>query len=224
MTTFFQTSHRHAGCGDLLAYIERDARDDLRNHRGEPLTDQERAAMLAHSERHEFTRDFIISPENGERLSDRELSLRTRQTMREFLDDRPNTVYAYGIHRDTEHPHVHVAIAGSQNSLYMDMDDIRETRARADEHFVERGREHTLRRDVARPRPERTDRAPEQHQQHQAMTHGMNTSDPDRGADALEASLLRAERQQQGEQTTEYTRAQSREQGRESEHDRGRGI
>ncbi|WP_254547488.1 relaxase/mobilization nuclease domain-containing protein [Halomarina pelagica] len=221
MTTFFQTSHRHAGCGDLLAYIERDARDDLRNHRGEPLTDQERAAMLAHSERHEFTRDFIISPENGDRLSDRELSLRTRQTMREFLADRPNTVYAYGIHRDTEHPHVHVAIAGSQNSLYMDLNDIRETRARADEHFVERGREHTLRRDVARHRPERTTRAPEQQQHQQAVTHDMNTSDPDRGADALDAALLRAERQQQqAEQTTEYTR----EQGRESEHDRGRGI
>lgn len=140
-----KTSYRRAGAGDLMDYIEQDSRDDLRDHTGETLDADEREAFENVSERHEFTREFIISPENGDQLDDREMSRQTRATMSDTLDGRPNTSYVYGIHRDTDNPHVHVAATGPENSLYMDRDDLDDVREHSAERFVEQGREDRLR-------------------------------------------------------------------------------
>lgn len=152
MTVYLNTTYREHGAGDLVTYIRRGDRsvaDDvpLKNRAGRELSDSEIEGFIAKTERHNFERDIIISPENGADLSQRELERATRATMNEFTDGRPTASYVYAVHEDTEHPHVHVAVAGDKQDLYMDREDIMQTRDHANERFVEQHRERIRRRE-----------------------------------------------------------------------------
>lgn len=142
MTAVMQTTYRDGrDASRLLSYIERDT--ELRNRLGDEMSEREIQAFIEKSERHQFERDMILSPENGDELTDDELSLHTRQIMGEFLEGRPTATYCYAMHRDTEHPHVHVALTGERRDLYMDQEDIQEVREHTNERMVERHREKT---------------------------------------------------------------------------------
>lgn len=55
--------------------------------------------------------------------------------MEQFAKDRPTATYAYSVHRDTENPHVHVAMTGEKTDLYMDRGDVENVRERANERI-----------------------------------------------------------------------------------------
>lgn len=135
--TIVKTTYRSGGAGDLLDYIGREGHS-LRDHTGERITESQRERFIEKSESHNFERDLIISPANGEDLSDREFHRGTRRTMNEFVKDRPTTSYVYAVHDDTEHKHAHVALTGEKRELYLDRDDLAETREIAHERFQSR--------------------------------------------------------------------------------------
>ncbi|WP_254547195.1 relaxase/mobilization nuclease domain-containing protein [Halomarina pelagica] len=148
MAAVLQTTYRDGrDASRLLAYIERDTA--LRNRFGDAMSDRDVRAFIEKSRRHMFERDMILSPENGHQLSNEEFSLHTRQIMGEFLEDRPTVDYCYAVHRDTDHPHVHVALTGERRDLYMDREDIRDVRALTNERMVEQHRARTQALDQA---------------------------------------------------------------------------
>lgn len=148
MPTIIKTSYRDYGAANILAYI---ARDDhaVKDRAGRELSVGEQADFVAQSEDREFEREMIISPEEGEELTERELELRTRQTMREFCEDRPSARYVYAVHDDSDHVHSHVVLTGEREDLYMDRGDIRRVRERANDRFrnAERAEQRVAERD-----------------------------------------------------------------------------
>lgn len=118
MTTYFDTDYQDTGAADLVNYIGREGETLVRDRSGRPMSDERKEQFVEKSERHQFERHMIISPENGDDLSNGELGRETRRTMEQFTKDRPTATYAYSVHRDTEHPHVHVAATGEKTDLY----------------------------------------------------------------------------------------------------------
>ena len=160
---------RDHGASQLLDYLDREREQGrgLRNRYGERMDQREIQRFIQRSEEYEYERQVIISPEFGEALSDDEMSLATRETMREFVKDRPTATYCYAIHRDTDHPHAQVALTGSKTDLWTDQDDLDRTKERAKDRF----RERELRRERERDRQHQRDRSPERERE------------PDRGRD-----------------------------------------
>jgi hypothetical protein len=148
--TQIDTSYGDGGAGDLVQYLDKER--GLRNRRGEEMTREEREAFVEKSREHEFRRLVTISPGDGDRLSDREMNRRTRQTVSGFLEDRPSADYCFAIHRDTEHHHAQVALTGKKRDLYMDRDDIERVREQAREQFPDLDREEERTREQQRER------------------------------------------------------------------------
>ena len=134
MPTIIKTSYQDGSAADLMAYISRDGHA-VKDRTGRELSLGEQAQFVDQSEDYEFEREMIVSPERGEELSQRELELRTRQTMREFTEDRPSARYVYAVHDDSDHVHSHVVLTGERDDLYMDRDTIRRVRERSNELF-----------------------------------------------------------------------------------------
>lgn len=133
-----ETNYRPDGdCSALVNYI--DKAQGVRNRRGEKLDEQEKNEFVRWSKSQEMNRQVVISPDPdaGEQLSNEQLSLHTRETMSEYLDDRQEASYVYSIHQDTDVPHAQVAMAGSRDSLEMYQDEIEEMRQTAEEKFDE---------------------------------------------------------------------------------------
>lgn len=140
MTTYYTTDYQESGARDLMDYISREGDTPVYSRSGREMTESEREQFITKSERHQFERHMIISPENGEQLSNDELARETRRTMEDFTKDRPSATFAYTVHRDTEHPHAHVAMTGEKTDLYMDKHDIDTVRENANERMVENDR------------------------------------------------------------------------------------
>ena len=140
---------RDHGAGQLTSYIGRDEHQ-LRNRRGETLSEQERETFIERSQEYDYERQIIISPERGDELSERELSLGARRSMREFCRDRPSAEYVYAVHQDTEHPHAQIAVTGQKSDLWTDQDDLDRLKERAREQFREQQRTRTRQRHTER--------------------------------------------------------------------------
>jgi TfoX/Sxy family transcriptional regulator of competence genes len=136
---------RDHGAGQLTSYIGRDDHQ-LRNRRGEKLTEEERDQFIERSKEYQYERQIIISPEHGDELSRQELSLGARRSMREFSRDRPSAEYVYAVHQDTEHPHAQIAVTGQKSDLWTDQDDLDRLKERAREQFREKQRTQTRER------------------------------------------------------------------------------
>jgi len=134
------TNYQEGGAGALVDYISRD--NELLNAAGEQMEPAEIQEFIDQSEEYEMGRQVTISPEDGNDLSDAELSLLGRRTMNELVEDRPTATYCYAIHRDTENDHVQVAMTGEKRDLWMDRDDCQELRQSAEKHH-ERSRSMT---------------------------------------------------------------------------------
>ena len=102
------------GSGDLLDYM---SDEQLRTRSDRPMTAGEVQQFIDTSEKKEYTEQWIFSPKEGEELSDEEMSLAVRKTMREHLKDRKRGTYCFAIHRDTEHDHAHIAMTGQKSDL-----------------------------------------------------------------------------------------------------------
>lgn len=162
MTTFLQTDYRDQGAGDLMNYIGREGDTPVYDRAGRPMSDEKKERFVEKSENHQFNRHMIISPENGTDLTNDELGRETRRTLEEFTKRRPTATYAYTVHRDTEHPHAHVAMTGEKTDLYMDKGDVENVRETANKRMVERDRYKHRARENERQR-ERERREQEQH-------------------------------------------------------------
>lgn len=154
-------SGRDHGAGKLMSYISRDA-NELRDRYGNEMDDREKQQFIERSEEYGHEKQVILSPERGDELSDREMSLAVRKSMSEFTADRPSADYCFAIHRDTEHPHAQVAMTGTREDLYAEIEERRKTRDRAQEHFREeerrRERERRRGRDQEREKERERDR------------------------------------------------------------------
>lgn len=210
--TIVQTTYRDGGATNLLDYMEREG-SPLRDRTGRELSREQREKFVAKSERHNVQRDLIISPANGKELTDRDLDRGTRRTMREFTRDRRTATYAYAVHRDTEHPHVHVAVTGEKRDLYMDREDIAETREVAHEQYQTRSwnRERDLKQRLDRER----DRDREQGRE----TPGHSGVEPFRADPETPLQERQRERQER-----EKEKERKREQERNFDRDRDRGL
>lgn len=136
------TSYQRGAADDLLSYMERDGYQ-LETATGDEMSQEEKAEIIEKSEKHEFEREIIISPERDD-LDDDELARSTRQTMTEFLADQPTADYCYAVHNsDDDRGHVHVATTGDidNGDLYMDSGDIQQFR---DEIAAEKFQDRTL--------------------------------------------------------------------------------
>ena len=143
-------SGQDRGAGDLTRYLSRD-NAQLRDRRGDPMGIEDIEAFNDTSEQYGHTKQIIISPEDGDRMSDEEMSLAARRNMNEFVDSRPTATYCYAIHRDTEHDHVQVAMTGEKRDLYADKEERKQMRTNARTQFRERQRQHgRARRERAR--------------------------------------------------------------------------
>ena len=102
------------GSADLLDYM---SQSQLRTRSDRPMSGAEVQQFVDLSEKKEYTEQWIFSPKVGEELSDEEMSLAVRKTMREHLSDRKRGTYCFSIHRDTEHDHAHIAMTGQKSDL-----------------------------------------------------------------------------------------------------------
>jgi hypothetical protein len=155
---------RDHGAGKLMSYISRDAHR-LRDRYGNEMDERDKQRFIDRSEEYSHEKQVILSPERGDELSDREMSLAVRKSMSEFTKERPSADYCFAIHRDTEHPHAQVALTGTREDLYADIEERRQTRDRAQEHFREkerrRERERRQERDRERQQEREKQREPE---------------------------------------------------------------
>ena len=142
---------RDHGAGKLMSYISRDA-NRLRDRYGDEMEERDKQEFIDRSEEFGHEKQVIFSPEHGEELSDREMSLAVRKSMSEFTKDRPSADYCFAIHRDTDHPHAQVALTGTREDLYTEIEERREARERAQEHFREKERERRRERQHERER------------------------------------------------------------------------
>jgi hypothetical protein len=143
--------YRESGAGQLLSYISRDPHE-LRDRSGERLSGEDVEEFIERSEQHEYEEHWVLSPDHGESLTDDELSLAARKTMSDHVGDRPTATYCYAIHRDTENPHVQVAVTGEKRDLWTDQQDLDAVRDRAREHTREREHQHERARAEKRER------------------------------------------------------------------------
>lgn len=215
MKVFTDTNYREHGAGDLVNYLDKE--NGLQNRSGEQMSDEEIETFIEKSEAYGFERQIIISPEQGDQLSDQELSQYTRQVMSEFCTDRQTATYCYAIHRDTEHPHTQVAVTGTKRDLWMDTEDCDWLRERATEQFHDHHREltkelsHQLEEQWAR------DLDPEQQAQHtreqqekpthgrphEAETNAESDHDPGRNHDTVWESDTEPEQKHTHDQSQE---------------------
>nr|WP_282594790.1 type IV secretion system DNA-binding domain-containing protein [Halomarina salina] len=63
--------------------------------------------------------------------------LAARQTLSEFFRGHPSCRWLLAVHRDTDHPHVQVALTGQRHDLYLDADDLSALRQLAADQFRE---------------------------------------------------------------------------------------
>ena len=124
---YFDTSYRNSGAGALMAYIEKDY--PLRNSAGREMSEQEIRNFIDKSERHQFERELQIAPNPYADVSRSQLERETRRFIGEFVNETHSSVRAaYAIHDDNGVQHSHVALTGRRRDLYMDAEDISQSR------------------------------------------------------------------------------------------------
>jgi hypothetical protein len=131
---YFDTSYRNSGASALVNYIEKDY--PLRNSAGREITQREANEFVEKSKQHQFERELQIAPNPYADVSRSELERETRRMIGEFADPAHSSVRAvYAIHDDNGVLHSHVALTGKRRDLFMDVDDISQTRDRLEQRL-----------------------------------------------------------------------------------------
>lgn len=159
--------YRNSDAKGLTSYISRDEHQ-LMNRSGEEMGGDEQEEFIEKSEKHKYNEQWVISPENGDELSDDELSLAARKTMSDHLENRPTADYCFAVHRDTENPHVQVAVTGEKSDLWTESDDLQRFREAAIEHTNEQ--EESIEAEIMN---EHESEQSEQHEQDQGQSRGL---------------------------------------------------
>ena len=131
---YLTTSYRNSGASALVNYIEKDY--PLRNSAGRELSQREVNEFVEKSKRHQFERELQIAPNPYADVSQSQLERETRRTIGEFADPAHSSVTAaYAVHDDNGVLHAHVALTGKRRDLFMDAEDISQTRDRLEQRL-----------------------------------------------------------------------------------------
>lgn len=131
------TEYRSEGNTDkLVNYLNKD-HAEIYDHCGRKMDEDERNEFVRRSKSEEMHRMITLSPisEAGEALTDEEMSLHARETMNEYLKGRPEASYCFSVHRDTDNPHVQIAVTGNYDSIKMYDSEIEEMYDISEEKF-----------------------------------------------------------------------------------------
>lgn len=105
------------------------------------MSDEEQEQVIEHAENHDYVQRWQVSPPNGNDLSRDELRRETRRVVDDYTRDKSTSKVAYAVHTDQDVPnHAHVLLAGNENELWMDREDIDQTRTNARERMTENER------------------------------------------------------------------------------------
>lgn len=176
----------------LASYLERHGEKDREieygqepQHRVQIYGDREEfvgeATRRAEDERRSSYTHVVVSPERGEEFSDRDFE-KLVETWTRDRDGQQCSHFA-AIHRDTDHPHVHIA-AARDKFTGKELEDLkRET----EERIAERERFCDLRREAERPLQAERDQDREPPLEREAHERELRVERPaERGADSSE--------------------------------------
>lgn len=162
---FVNKQYRRRDASRILSYIDRTERP-IRDQSGREMSDEKIQRFIDKSEEYQYEESWIFSPKRGDEMSEEEISLAVRKTMREHLEDRKRASYCFSIHTDEKNNHAHVAIAGSVDDLRTDEADLDKMREIGAEHTreaerdrarsAERARETRARNEQSRQSRDRT--------------------------------------------------------------------
>jgi hypothetical protein len=198
---FVNTNYRTSGASALVSYIEQD--HPLRNSAGRELSDQEVRGFIEKSDRHQFEREFQISPDPEADVSQRDLERHTQQFVDEFLADRPSVRAVYAYHGSTDIPHAHVAMTGKRHDLFVDREEIT-------------GIRQTLSQRLEQTQTQEQ-RQEQEHEQRQRQGLRVDQELEQVQSQRLE---LRPENQREQEQTQEQQQRQERDHGQDQDQGR----
>jgi hypothetical protein len=123
-----QTKYRTDGdCTTLVNHLHdgTQEKEGVRNTLGKLMAQDEREEWINWSKHQMMQRLIILSPHpsTGREMTNEEFSLNTRETMNEYLRDKPEARYVFAVHRNPSDPedvpHVQVAMAGNDDSVKM---------------------------------------------------------------------------------------------------------
>lgn len=133
-TSFMQDDDESSSpVSKLVDYLNKS--EGLQNRCGCEMDETDKQRFLDSTRSCDMGRLFTFSPDDD--LTDKELSQATRSTMSDYLSGKYSTDYVMAIHRDTDQPHTQVAVAGNDEDLHMDRDDIEELQQQSLEQFQE---------------------------------------------------------------------------------------
>ena len=191
---FVNTNYRTSGTSALVNYIEQD--HPLRNSAGRELSDREVRGFIQKSDRHQFEREFQISPDPEANVSQRRLEQQTRRFIGEFLQGRHSVRAVYAYHGSTDIPHTHVAMTGERRDLFVDRDDITQIRQTLSQRLEQtRTQEQRQRQQQQQQQRQRQE---QQQSQRQRQGHRLRV---DRELEQVQSQrlTLRPENQRQGQ-------------------------
>lgn len=133
-TSYRKRDEKGSPVEQLVDYLNKS--QGLMNRCGCEMDESAKQRFVEATAECDMGRLLTFSPDNQD-LSDKELSRATRRTMGEFLEGKYSADYLFAIHRDTDQPHTQVAVAGNEDDLHMDREDIEKLQQSALEEFRE---------------------------------------------------------------------------------------
>lgn len=146
--TVMETNYRRAGgkgeagggsgggVGQMVNYLDKD-HATMYDGMGRELDEQDLNEFARESKQNRFQRMVTFSPPENHDLTDSQMSLHARETLDEYLQERPEASYVYTIHHDKDVPHVQAAMTGSKDDLAMYDEQIEELQNITVEKFTQ---------------------------------------------------------------------------------------
>jgi hypothetical protein len=143
--------YRRHDSNALMSYIDRTERP-IRDCSGREMSSEDIQQFIDTSKEYGYEESWIYSPKRGDELSEAEISLAVRKTMRKHLEDRQRATYCFGVHTDDENNHAHIAVTGASSDLHTDIDDLDRMRSLGAKHTREQERDRARERRKERER------------------------------------------------------------------------
>lgn len=168
----------HAG-DDLLSYIDK-TENPVRDRTGRAQSSARTEAFLSKTENKQYVEHWVFSPKNADELSNENISIAVRNTMREHLKDGKRATYCYSVHDDVENTHAHIALTGKENDLMMDAETGSKMRQIGAEETREVERDRRYGRKIEEERRHARDSESERARETRAQNKHTGSSDAER--------------------------------------------
>lgn len=137
---YLHTSYHDQPANEQLAYISNEGKTPVYDRAGREMSPDEKTQFAQKSREHNHYRKFIISPNNGNALTEAEMRKETRRIADDFAESREDIQVAYAVHTDTDHQHSHVVVAGERSELEMGPEELEGVKETARERIEENER------------------------------------------------------------------------------------